>query len=594
MSRRGRLPCGAGELLAAGGAICALALWACLGALAAAPAEARTIHFDGQRVEAPRSWPVYRLSQHPGMCVRLDRRTVYLGTPSANQRCPVEAAIGRQHAIVVEGGSVAGAGASALPTPQRPLATTSAGGSVYTGLGFDACTAPSSSAMGAWGESPYRAVGVYIGGLNRGCSQPNLTATWVNSQTDAGWFLIPTYVGLQAPTSACTSCAKINPNQATAQGAAAASDAVAQASALGMGAGSPIYNDMEAYTQTSSATAATLAFLEAWTEELHSLGYQSGVYSSSGSGIEDLVDQIGSGYVLPDHLWFANWNGQASSSDPYVPASAWADHQRIHQYRGGHDERYGGVTINIDNNYIDGGTVGNSAPPAANEDPLGFLDLTGSPAPGQLRVKGWALDKNAPTQPLAIRVYVGGRASAPRALAHELGAISYLPRLDVGAKYRQAGAYHGFDLSFPTVKSGPQPICVYALNVGPGADRLLGCKDTTIPVAITFSNLRATANGVRVRIACAWPAGTECPGQLALRTRYKVAIPRKRGRAAQARTVTRSLGRRAFRLTGERSHAFTVPFTAGGRALVQQRDGLKSQLIAAIPGGRRVAVVTLP
>lgn len=528
------------------------------------------------------------------MCVRLDRRAVYLGSPGANQRCPAAAAIGRRRAILVEGRGAARARAAALPIPTRPLASASAGGSLFTGLGFDACTAPSSRSMDAWAESPYRAVGVYIGGLNRGCSQPNLTASWVSAQTDAGWHLIPTYVGLQAPTSACGSCAKISASQATAQGTAAASDAVAQAAALGIGPGSPIYNDMEAYTQTSSATAATLAFLEAWTEKLHSLGYVSGVYSSSASGIEDLAGQLGSGYNLPDQLWFANWNGQASSTDPYVPASGWSQHQRIHQYRGGHDERYGGVTINIDNNYVDGGTVGIAAPTAANEDPVGSLDLTGSPSPGQVRVRGWALDKNAPTQPLAIRVYVGGRPGAPGALQHELGPVAALARADVGAKYRQAGAQHGFDASFPTVKSGPQPVCVYALNAGPGTDRLLGCKATTIPVAITLSNLRPMAGGVRVRVTCRWPAGTQCPGQLSLRTRFRVAVPRRRGRPARIRTVTRSLGHRAFRLTGERAHAFQIPFSAGGRALVRQRDGLRTKLIAAIPGGRRIAVLALP
>ena len=587
MNFRSLLPCGLLGLVA----LCAFVAMALYGP---GEAGARAVQFEGEKVEAPRGWPVYRLSERPRMCVRMDRRAVYLGRPGANQRCPVEAAMGRRRAILVEGRDAARAGASALPVPQRRIATASAGGSVFTGLGFDACTAPSSSAMRAWGESPYRAVGVYIGGLNRGCSQPNLTASWVSAQTEAGWHLIPTYVGLQAPTSACTSCALISPSQATAQGAAAASDAVAQAAALGMGAGSPIYNDMEAYTQTSSATAATLAFLEAWTEKLHALGYQSGVYSSSGSGIEDLVDQIGSGYNHPDHIWFANWNGQASASDSYVPASAWSDHQRIHQYRGGHDERWGGVTINIDNNYVDGGTVGNTAPLPASEDPIGRFEVTGSPAGGQLRVKGWALDKNAPTDPLSIRVYVGGRASAPRALAHELGPVANLPRLDIAAKYRSAGPMHGFDLSFATIKSGSQPICAYAINVGPGADRLLGCKDKTIPLAVKLIEPRATERGVQVQVSCEWPAGTQCPGQLALRTKYKTWTPRKRGRPAKLRTVTRSLGRRTFQLTGERSHAFTIPYSAGGRALVQQRDGLKSQLIASIPGGRRVVVVPLP
>ncbi|HEU4392950.1 MAG TPA: DUF1906 domain-containing protein [Solirubrobacterales bacterium] len=566
-------------------------LAACQHALAPADAGAQTIRFQGERVEAPRGWPVYRLAEHPRMCVRLDRRAVYLGTPGAEQRCPAEATIGPRRAVLVEGAAGA-ARSSALPVPTRSLAAASAGGSFFTGLGFDACTAPSSRSMAAWAESPYRAIGVYIGGENRGCSQPNLTASWVSTQTAAGWNLIPTYVGLQAPTSACSSCAKISASQATAQGTAAASDAVAQAAALGMGAGSPIYNDMEAYTQTSSATGATLAFLEAWTEKLHSLGYISGVYSSSGSGIEDIADQIGTGYNLPDQLWIANWNGREDTIDPNVPASAWNLHQRIHQYRGGHDERYGGVTINIDNNYVDGATVGNAAPSAANEDPVGRLELTASPSPGQLRVRGWALDKNAPTQPLAIRVYVGGRASAPGALAHELGVVATLSRPDVGARFRQAGALHGFDVSFPTVKSGPQPTCVYAVNAGPGADRLLGCRNVSIPVAVTLSHPRATAAGVRVRVSCEWPAGTQCPGQLALRTRLEITQPRKRGRPAQTRTVVRSLGRRAFRLTGARSHSFLVPFSAGARALLRQRGELRTQLIAAIPGGRRVVVLT--
>jgi Domain of unknown function (DUF1906) len=584
MSRRSLLPAGALGLVALG-AFVALAL------VGPGKAEARAVHFEGQKVAVPQGWPVYRLDERPGMCVRMDRRAVYLGTPAAGMRCPA-GAMGRKRAIVVEGRTAARAMASALPSRTRLRATASAGGSVFTGLGFDACTAPSSSAMAAWNaSSPYQAIGVYIGGLNRGCSQPNLTSSWVSKQVEAGWYLIPTYVGLQAPTSACSSCAKINPSQATAQGNAAASDAVAQAAALGMGPGSPIYNDMEAYTQTSSATDATMAFLEAWTEKLHSLGYVSGVYSSSGSGIEDLVEEIGTGYTLPDHLWFANWNGEASTSDPYVPSNAWSNHQRIHQYRGGHDERYGGVTINIDNNYVDGATVGNVAPTAANEDPIGRFDVIGSPAPGQLRVRGWALDKNAPAEPLAIRVYVGGRAGAPRALAHELGPVAAVARPDVGARYRAAGSNHGFDASFATTKSGAQPVCVYALNTGPGKDRLLGCKDTAIPVAVTVSNPRATKRGVRVRLACEWPEGTQCPGRLSLRTQVKVAVPGKRGRPARLRTVRRSLGDRVFRLTGKRAHAFTIPYSAGGRALLRRHGELRAQLVATIPGGRRIVVL---
>jgi Domain of unknown function (DUF1906) len=573
--------------------LAALAALAVAVALAVAPAlaGARTVYFQGQRLEAPSGWPVYRLGEHPRMCVRMDRRAVYLGTPGASQRCPAAAAVGRRRAILVEGRGATRARASALPTFARPLAGASSGGSAFTGLGFDACTAPSSRTMAAWAASPYRAIGVYVGGLNRGCSQPNLTAGWVDAQTAAGWHLIPTYVGLQAPTSSCSSCAKLTSSQATAQGSAAAVDAVAQASELAMGPGSPIYFDMESYAQTASATAATLAFLEAWTEKLHSLGYVSGLYSSSASGIEDIAEEVGTGYNLPDDLWIANWNGVASTSDPAVPASAWADHQRIHQYRGGHNETYGGVTINVDNNYVDAATVG-SATTAGEDDPIGSLDLTGAPLPGHVRVKGWAFDPNLPTGVLSIRVVAGGRSGTRGAASYELGPVANRSRKDVAAKYPEAGRLHGFDVTIPTLKSGPQPLCVYAIGVAPGTDTLLGCKATRIPVAVTLSHLRQTRAGVRVRVSCAWPAGTECPGQLLLRTRFKVAQQR-RGRPPRIRVVKRSLGRRLFHLTGAQSHAYVIPLTAGGRALLSERGKLRTQLVAAIPGGRRVQVFGL-
>jgi hypothetical protein len=577
---------GRGALLA-WGALSAFLIVALIG-LGPPAASAKTLSFRGETVRVPDSWPVYRLAQHPGMCVRLDRRAVYLGTPSANQNCRAERAVGGRRASLVDPGADRAQGSAA-----RPQARASAGGSIFTGLGFDACSAPSAKAMEAWEDSPYRAIGVYIGGDNRACSQPNLTASWVSAQTAAGWHLIPTYVGRQAPTSACSSCALISTSRTTAatQGAEAAADAVAGASAIAIGPGSPIYFDMEAYSLTSSASAATLAFLEAWTNKLHALGYVSGVYSSSSSGIADLADEVGSGYVLPDALWIANWNGVQNTSDPQVPANAWAQHQRIHQYQGGHNETYGGTTINIDSDYVDGPTVGTATLPTDVSSPVGSLDLVGAPGPGEVRVKGWAFDPDAPTEPVDVRLVVGGRAGSPGAAEYDFGLIATRARGDIAARYPLAGSRHGFDARTPTVKSGPQPVCVYATNVGLGADRLLGCKTVTIPVAITLSHVRATASGVRLRIACEWPAGTNCPGHLALRTRIKIALPHRRGRPVRTRVVTRSLGNRTFQLTGERAHAFVIPFSAGGRSLLRQRETLRTQLIAAIPGGRRVLVL---
>ncbi len=325
-------------------------------ALCATPAAARSVHFGGRAVDVPSGWPVYRLAEHPRMCVRLDRRAVYLGAPGASQRCPSHA-VGARRAIIVDPAARTRARAQASAGVATPVA---GGSEEFTGLGFDACAAPSARTMSAWASSPYRAIGVYIGGANRACSQPNLTSTWVGEQVTAGWHLIPTYVGLQAPTSSCSSCAKLSSSigKATAQGTEAAEDAVAEAQSVGMGPGSPIYFDMESYTRTTSATAATLTFLSAWTTQLHALGYVSGAYSSGASGIADLGHAIGGSYLLPDDVWSANWNGAQNTLEPYLPSTAWASHQRIHQYRGGHNETYGLMSINLDNNYVEGATVG--------------------------------------------------------------------------------------------------------------------------------------------------------------------------------------------------------------------------------------------
>ena len=256
----------------------------------------------------------------------------------------------------------------------RPRTTHKAGDPIYTGLGFDACSTPSASTMSAWGASPYRAVGLYIGGANEACSQPNLTPAWVEQESAAGWVLLPIYVGLQAPNNGC-GCAGIVPAQASAEGTAAADDAINQAEAEGIGPGNPIYDDMEAYNRTTTNTQAVLAFLSAWTTELHAHGYLSGVYSSANSGISDLVDAEGTGFVEPDEIWIADWNGQQNTNSSVVPSADWANHQRLHQYQGGHNATYGGVTINIDSDYVDaGGAAGDALFPNGT-----FVQVSGAP-----------------------------------------------------------------------------------------------------------------------------------------------------------------------------------------------------------------------
>ncbi len=560
-------------------ALCLLAL----AALLPASAGARTIHFRGEKVGVPAGWPVYRLADRPRMCVRLDRKAVYLGRPGSAQRCPA-GAMGRRRAILVDPGAHARASAGASRVPPAHISAASE----YTGLGFDACTAPSRGSMSAWAGSPYRAIGVYIGGLNRGCSQPNLTASWVAEQTAAGWSLIPTYVGLQAPTSSCSSCAKLSTSTSTAttQGTEAATDAVDQARIAGIGEGSPIYFDMESYSRTSSASNATLTFLGAWTARLHALGYDSGVYSSSSSGIADLASRLGSTYLQPDDLWVANWDGRANASGSYFPAGAWTEHQRIHQYNGGHNETYGGVTINIDNNYVEGATAGGGA--SSSDNPRGSFDVVSSPAPGQVQISGWAIDPNAPQTPVSISAYLGGEIDEGGASGYELGPIATQERSDLLALFPRAGASHGFDSSFPVVGSGRQRLCVYALNIGPGTDKLLGCRTVGVPVPISVLRTKSAGNKVRISVRCEWPVGTACPGQMLVRARVpqRYVVRHGRRRVARTRMVKQLLAHRAFQLNGGGSHTFVLGLGAAGRVLTSARESPQAHLLVAIPGGR--------
>lgn len=150
--------------------------------------------------------------------------------------------------------------------------------------------------------------------------------------------------------------AGIDPSQATSQGRQSADQAVGEASSLGLGGGSPIYDDMESYdTTNASCNQTVLAFLGGWTSELHAQGYVSGVYSSLYGAIRALVSQVGpTGYQLPDDIWFAAWPGNgATITDPTIPDGDWVNHQRIHQYAGGVTQTWGGATIDVDQDYAD-------------------------------------------------------------------------------------------------------------------------------------------------------------------------------------------------------------------------------------------------
>ncbi|MGW1486014.1 MULTISPECIES: glycoside hydrolase domain-containing protein [Micromonospora] len=248
-------------------------------------------------------------------------------------------------------------------TAVTPLATGPQPGT-FTGRGFDTCAAPSQATMNAWrASSPYGAVGIYISGASRSCSQPNLTASWVANQTSNGWRLIPIELGYQAPCGTRAPKMSADPTTARSQGVLAANSAANAAQALGIGTASTIYNDIEQYPSNTSCRAAVLSFLSGWTEQLHVRGYLAGMYSSGSSGIKDVCDAYDNpSYTRLDQIWIAWWNGVADTdAGSYCADAYYADQQRIHQYAGEVTETWGGVTMKIDRNYLD--VRGTQTPP---------------------------------------------------------------------------------------------------------------------------------------------------------------------------------------------------------------------------------------
>jgi SpoIID/LytB domain protein len=104
-------------------------------------------------------------------------------------------------------------------------------------------------------------------------------------------------------------------------------------------------------------------------------------------------------------------------------------------------------------------------------DPFGSLDVVAR-TPDGLRVAGWSLDPNS-SQPTAVHVYVNGQFGGAVEASGE--------RLDIAAAFEGYGARHGFDLTVAPAGT-VNNVCAYAINAGPGNNRLIGCRTITTAV----------------------------------------------------------------------------------------------------------------
>jgi hypothetical protein len=437
----------------------------------------RVVRFGQVTLRVPGAWPVISLAASPKTCPRLNRHAVYLGTPGPDPSCPAQVLTGKTESVQVltinpASPDVRAAskrtvidGSAALTNPDSPVTHTiidilpaagveislnygrdpalvhaiqasvriaarsrarqdmatvvpapipaAAQQSLYQGAGFDACAAPSAGTMRQWLASPYRAIGIYIGGVNSACAQANLTAGWIDAIQNEGWHYFPFYVGLQASCVEAYGDATIVTGKAGAEGTAAASDAVQQARDLGIPAGTPLIYDMEAYGTGCSSQVIT--FLSAWDARVDAEGYQAGVYESF-SNIGDLISAQGK-MVEPEVIHYADWDGQATTSSSYMPSTMWTDHQRLHQYAGPNNVTWGGVTMNVDLDELNvdlGGQSAPSPPSPAPPPPLFRLVI--------------AMNSNGGAEWFAR----GSNGTIRHAWQHPLGTTDWVPTTAVG------------------------------------------------------------------------------------------------------------------------------------------------------------------
>jgi hypothetical protein len=136
-------------------------------------------------------------------------------------------------------------------------------------------------------------------------------------------------------------------------------------------------------------------------------------------------------------------------------------------------------------------------------NPVGALQKLTEVSPGTVRVEGWTWDPDVPAQPLRVHLYVNG--------AYAGAGTADVVRPDVGGRYPEAGAAHGYRINVP-VPHGTSRICAYAINVSRGTTNpQLGCQNVTVQLSPIGRLEQAAVVGARTVRTTGWTLDREAP-----------------------------------------------------------------------------------
>ncbi len=446
--------------------------------------------------------------------------------------------------------------------------------------------------MAAWASSPYRAVGVYIGGVNRACSQPNLTSSWVATQTEAGWHLIPTYVGLQAPTSACSSCAKLTPagrppraqrRRSTRSQRRPVGDRPRQPDLLRHGG---LLADLQRHQRDPrlprgldrEAARARLRLRRLQQQRLGDRRPRRPVRHRLRRCPTTSGSPTGTGRRTPLDPGVPVHRLDPAPAHPPVPGRP----QR--ELRRGDDQHRQQLRRRGDGR--------RRRRLAGDEDPIGELDLTSAPAPGRCGSRAGPSTPTRRPNPRRSALVVGGKSAPPASSEYELGPDRQHRPPRRRHRLSRGGAPTTASTSASRRRLGLAVGLRLRARLGPGEDRLLGCKAANIPVAVRISHWgdRGNASGCGSpalaggdRLPGTDPAAHPIPGSRSPTT--AAAAPHPTGEPADRPKRLPTEWRRREDLP--RPTDRRRPHAAAGARRVEDPRGRRD------PGGRRIAVLEI-
>ncbi|HEY5116947.1 MAG TPA: hypothetical protein VIJ00_15605 [Nakamurella sp.] len=160
----------------------------------------------------------------------------------------------------------------------------------------------------------------------------------------------------------------------------------------------------------------------------------------------------------------------------------------------------------VSSSYAGGVLVVGTNPPGADPNPVGTFD-TGALSGHTYWFAGWAFDPDAPGQPINVDVYDLRPDGTQVGTRYSTG----VSRPDVAAAYPGVGGSTGFTGSVHLTGAGRHTVCFFAINVGPGTNRLFSCGAVDVSGPLGAMDA-VTSNGQSTLRVAGWASDPDAGG----------------------------------------------------------------------------------